>query len=419
MTQISNCNNLEVNEKKEKNVSIFEVLQCSLLIAGTCIGGGMLALPLSIGSFGFLPSLVLIFSSCAFMALSSLLYLEATLWMKGSSHMNTLSNTLLSKFWRKVSVGIYVFICYASIVAYLSWGGKELAHSINVSSLITVGNNAGIFLFTAFFGLTLVLGYKFLGRVNSILFAAMIFAYLFLIFSGTSQIEWINLKREDWSIGLFFTSPLMLAIFSFPGIVPSITYQLKRDARSVKLSILIGMVITLLVYMVWTFYILGSIPYDGTLGLKEACLNDIPISQCIHYLSSNPFISISAKFFTFFAIATSFLGISLSLFDFFFDASGAKKRNLLTDATLSLLVILPSLMIALLFEKVFVRALEVSGGFGDAILSGVIPILMIWNGRYKMNYTGEYKLAGGKPILIIILLIAISIFISEFITTFL
>jgi Amino acid permeases len=268
------------------------------------------------------------------------------------------------------------------------------------------------------FGFILVLGYKFLGRVNTILFSAMIFAFVLLIVSGTTEIQWINLKRENWSYGLFFTSPLMLAIFSFPGIVPSITYQLHKDARSVKLAIVIGMLVTLLVYIVWIFFVLGSVPYEGPFGLMEACTNDIPISQCIHYLSNNPLVSISAKFFTFFAIATSFLGISLSLFDFFFDTFRAKKRNLSTDMAISSLVVLPSLVITLLFEKVFVRALEISGGFGDAILSGCIPVLMIWNGRYNKKYQGDYTFPGGKPLLFVLLAIALSVFISEFITVF-
>jgi Amino acid permeases len=115
-----------MEEVKTKTLPIFDILRSSLLIAGTCIGGGMLALPLSIGSFGFLPSIVLIFLSCGFMTVSALLYLEATLWMKEGGHINTLSKNLLNKTWRAICLIIYVFICYASIVAYISWGGERV-----------------------------------------------------------------------------------------------------------------------------------------------------------------------------------------------------------------------------------------------------------------------------------------------------
>jgi tyrosine-specific transport protein len=47
-------------------------------------------------------------------------------------------------------------------------------------------------------------------------------------------------------------------------------------------------------------------------------------------------------------------------------------------------------------------ALEVSGGFGDALLSGIIPALMVWMGRYRKNLTGNYQVTGGKGLLMAI-----------------
>lgn len=393
--------------------SSIEILKCSILIAGTCIGGGMLALPLSIGAFGFAPSVFMMFIACIFMSISSLLYLEATMWLKKGAHMNTLSNTFLTKWWRVFCIIVYVFICYASIVAYISLGGKEIAHAFMTTIHHTFSAIGGMYLFVVLFGATLVLGYKFLGRVNSILFFAMIFAYIVLIGVGTQGIDTTNLQRETWSYGLFFTTPLMLAIFSFPGIVPSITAQLDKNAKAVKTSILIGTFFTFFIYVVWVFFVIGSVPYEGDFGLKQACLEGIPISLCIYHASNNPLVTGAAQFFSFFALATSFLGLSLSLFDFFFDTSGIKKRNLATNTILTLLVIIPSLIFAIYFERVFLTALEMTGGFGDVFLSGIIPVMMVWNGRYKYNYTGEYRVFGGKFLLIAITVAAISVFIAE------
>jgi tyrosine-specific transport protein len=403
---------------KEKSINIFEVLKCSVLIAGTCIGGGMLALPHSIGSFGFLPSVVLMFISCVFMSISALLYLEATLWLEKGAHMNALSNKLLNKWWRFVCIIIYVFICYASIVAYLSLGGIEVAHVFKTTIDFRITEINGMYLFALLFGSTLILGYKFLGRVNSILFFSMIFAYIFLISIGIPKITLTNLKRESWGYGLFFTTPLMLTIFSFPGIVPSITYQLNKNAKSVRLSILIGTFLTFFVYVVWILFVIGSVPYEGDFGLEQACIFGIPISQCIYHISNSPLVSVSTQFFSFFALATSFLGISLSLFDFFLDSFGIKNRSVTTNALLSILVIFPSLIFSIFFERIFVTALEVSGGIGDVFLSGIIPVLMVWNGRYRYKYHGNYQVFGGKFLLLMISIAAISVFIAELILIF-
>ena len=50
------------------------------LVGGTCIGGGMLALPVSTSLVGFLPSLVVMTLAWIFMTCTGLLILEVNLW---------------------------------------------------------------------------------------------------------------------------------------------------------------------------------------------------------------------------------------------------------------------------------------------------------------------------------------------------
>ena len=83
-----------------------------------------------------------------------------------------------------------------------------------------------------------------------------------------------------------------------------------------------------------------------------------------------------------------------------------------------LIVFVPSLVCAIRFERAFVTALELSGGIGDAILSGIIPVIMIWNGRYYLNKNGNYKVIGGKFLLVCIFLISVFIFFCEILRGF-
>ena len=53
----------------------------TLLIAGTSIGVGMLALPVATASGGFIPSIVVYLICWLFMLSSGLLILEACIWM--------------------------------------------------------------------------------------------------------------------------------------------------------------------------------------------------------------------------------------------------------------------------------------------------------------------------------------------------
>lgn len=395
--------------KKNKS-TFFSVINCSLLIAGTCIGGGMLALPLAVGSFGFLPSVAIMFLCCIFMMITALLYMEATLWMGAGAHMSTLSNVLLNRTWRIICFLTYLFICYASIVAYISAAGSEIICMLKSYNGYLASENEGIYIFSAIFGCVLMLGHKFLGRVNTLLFAGMVGAYFLLIYSGMETIRFDEVSRKNWSFSLFFASPIMLAAFSFPGIVPSITQQLEKNSKNIITSIVAGTVITFLFYAVWLFLIFGAVSYEGEFGLKHAYIQDIPATQCLYYIANSPLISISAQYFALFALITSFLGISLSLFDFFCDTFSIRDKDINKNFLLTFIIIVPSIFIAIKFNRVFLSALEISGGIGDALLSGMIPVLMVWNGRYFHNYRGDYKVFGGKVLLIFVFIFSLAVF---------
>lgn len=53
-----------------------------LLIAGSCIGSGMLGMPVMSAEGGFFPSVVLFTLAWAFMTLSGFVLLEANLWFE-------------------------------------------------------------------------------------------------------------------------------------------------------------------------------------------------------------------------------------------------------------------------------------------------------------------------------------------------
>jgi tyrosine-specific transport protein len=112
-------------------------------------------------------------------------------------------------------------------------------------------------------------------------------------------------------------------------------------------------------------------------------------------------VCVIAEFFAFFAIATSFLGIALGLFDFLADGLKIKKEGM-GKVILALLIAVPTMVFATQFERIFILALETSGGFGDSILNGLIPVLMVWVGRYRMGYLSHIQVPGGKLLLSLI-----------------
>ena len=82
-------------------------------------------------------------------------------------------------------------------------------------------------------------------------------------------------------------------------------------------------------------------------------------------------------------------------------------------ATICAIIFLPALGIALFNPNLFISALRYGGGTGCTLLLGLLPILMVWSGRYSKKLTGNFRLPGGRPLLFIMILFVIFILAAE------
>ena len=389
-----------------KNTSSGSVLSAILLIAGTCIGGGMLAFPLSTGIFGLVPSLSMMAICWAAMTLSALFLLEACLWMEEGAHMISMSERFLGLPGKIIAWILYLFICYGSIVAYTAGGGLQVAGIMNISKEL------GCALFVLLFGVMIVLGKGVVGRVNAWLFTAMIATFLFLVSMAIDEINPENLLHARWS-EIQLTIPLILTAFSFQTLIPSLPSYLKRNAKKLRWAVVGGTTLTFMINFVWQMVVLGIVPLNGENGLSAALAKgDLPITEYIAQNVDGIGVFYLAEFFAFFAMVTSFLGISLGLFDFLSDGLKVKEKGW-GNVLLIALIVIPTYFFAVQFEKVFLFALESTGGIGDSILNGMIPVLMVWVGRYSLGYKSEFTIPGGRWLLSLTFLFFLSVLITE------
>ena len=91
----------------------------SLLVAGTSIGGGMLALPVLTGLAGFMPSIVIYLLCWLFMASTGLLFLEISQWMRGEgnkeeSNIVSMAEKILGKSGKGFAWMVYLFLFYCA-----------------------------------------------------------------------------------------------------------------------------------------------------------------------------------------------------------------------------------------------------------------------------------------------------------------
>ena len=405
-----------MNQIESSGLNFARTMAALFLVAGTCIGGGMLALPVATGMSGFLPSIAMMTLCWISMTLTALLLLEVSMWMEDGVHLISMTSRILGMPGKVVSWCLYLFICYASLVAYTAAGGLQIAMLASDYFHQEITKEVGAIIFIALFGGVVYLGSQTVGRVNTVLFIAMMVAYFGLVGIGVSEVKPELLRHQEWS-RVWTAIPLLLTTFSFQTMVPSLTPYLKRNVKALRIAMVGGTFVTFVVYAIWQWLILGIVPVDGDNGLSEALIRGEPATQFLREHVIGSWVHVVAEYFSFFAIITSFLGIAFGLYDFLSDGLKIKKIGK-GKVILGLLIVLPTIMFATWFERIFLVALETSGGFGDSILNGLIPVAMVWLGRYRLGLSkpGDYQVLGGKPVLVYIFIFFFSALLLAIIT---
>src|SRR5436190_7097788 len=103
-----------------------------LLITGTSIGGGMLALPVANAATGLWQSSLYLLLCWAIMTLGALFILEANLYLPPGKHMVSMAAATLGTPGLLVAWTSYIFLLYTLLSAYIS-GGSDVLGSLLLS----------------------------------------------------------------------------------------------------------------------------------------------------------------------------------------------------------------------------------------------------------------------------------------------
>lgn len=367
------------------------VVSGMFLIGGTSIGAGMLALPLVTGIAGFFPAMVVNTLCWLFMMATGLLLLEATLWMDEGANLLSIAKTFLGPVGKVVGGLLFIFLYYCLLVSYTAGGTPLIVKGINQQLSIDLTGMPGYLLFASLFGCIIYFGHRVVDRINWLLMASLIISYFFLICVGSTDIVTDYFLRNDWG-STFVAAPILFSAYGYHNIIPSMTTYLKKNVNKLRYAIIGGTAIPFLVYSFWQWMIIGSIPQEF---IASAAAEGTPITYALQAVTGNPMVSLLGGYFGFFALVTSFLGVSLSMVDFFADGLKGSWQGV-SRFWLCALVFVPPAIFAALNPGIFIEALGVAGGFGEAILNGLFPVMMVWVGRYQMKLDSEHLVPGGR-----------------------
>lgn len=375
-----------------------KILGGVFLIVGTSIGGGMLALPVANAEVGFpIASILLIFCWLC-MTASAYLILEVNLAMPEGSNMISMARATLGKYGAGVAWISYLLLLYSLLSAYIS-GGSDVLNSILYIMGIKLPFVLSIILFVVFLGAVVYLGIKSVDFVNTGLMICKLTVYLLLVAFISPYVKIFSI--EKWDIKYAF-SPIMVLItsYGFAIIIPSLRNYFADNIAGLRKVIFIGSLIPLIAYILWDAVIMGVIPHYGPDSLSSMLHGGHATTALTTALSEqlhNSWITSLFRFFTSISMLTAFLGVSLSLSDFFADGFGLDKKGM-QGAVVYVLTFIPPVLIVLLYPQIFIQALAYAGIF-CVILLMLLPLMMAWSARYKQQMITGYRAPFPKALL--------------------
>jgi len=380
----------------------------TLLVAGTTIGAGMLGIPLLTAKAGFYPAMGITILVWLFMLATGLLFLEATLWMHEGANVLSMSRRFLGRMGKVAAGGMFLFLYYCLMIAYFAAGAPIFTGFLEQAFGLAPGGVFGYLSYGLLFGGIVAVGLKAVDRINYLLMAALFISYFSLVGIGSSLVSAERFQESNWG-AMVFAAPVLFSSFGFHNVIPSLVTYFNRDVRVLRKSIFFGTLIPLIIFLVWQWLIIGAVP-EG--AIEEALKNGQPATAALQTLIGNPWVMKVGQFFAFFALITSMLGVSFSMVDFL--ADGLKvKRTGKWRVFLCFTVFFPPFILTVLDPKIFVTALGFAGGFGEAFLNGLIPVMLVWVGRYSRKIGGREQLGGGRLLLALLFMLSLSVAVFE------
>ncbi|KGY11541.1 tyrosine transporter TyrP [Vibrio tubiashii] len=367
-----------------------KVLGSTLIISGTTIGAGMLALPLASAGIGFSTSLIIMLALWALMAYTALLMIEVHQHADHNATLHTLAKQFLGAKGKWVASFAMIFLFYALCAAYIAGGGAQFGERIASFTGLEVSNTASTVIFTLMVASIVTIGTATVDKVNRVLFLIKLVAMAMVLTFLAPNVTESYLLSMPVEQGLVIAAiPVIFTSFGFHGSIPTIVNYLDGHTPSLRKAIMIGSAIPLVVYVFWQIVTLGVVNQDALLDNQGLSALISTLSAKVNVSSLGQTIGVFADL----ALLTSFLGVSLGLFEFLGD-SIKRQSQTHSRVLVGLITFVPPMGFALFYPQGFIMALGYAA-ISLVVLAIFLPILMIKKARAQAKAT-HYQVMGGN-----------------------
>ena len=344
-------------------------------LVGTMVGAGILAIPYVVAKagalYGFLLLLVL-----GFTVLQLNLFVgEFILRTKGKHQLMGYVGKYLGPWGKRIMTSTMVFTMYGALTAYLIGEGETL------HTLFPFGSSV-LFTFLFFFATFFIIykGIKATGRAELVIISALILIVALIGIFSYDQIVFSNFTGFNPQ---YLFLPYGIIFFAYLGViaVPEMREELGEDTRYLKKAIIIGSLVTMALYLLFTFVVVGIVG----LGDFEVLTPNERIATIALSVYAHPIFGVLANVLAMLSMFSSYIAIGTGLVQAYSYDYNIHRRLAV------FLVVIPPLLITLFKLTTFIAVLAVTGSLAGGI-EGTMLILTYWKAKVKGNRVPEYSL---------------------------
>lgn len=350
-----------------------------LLIAGTCIGSGMIALPMVLAKLGLILSILFMLFIWYIMYYTSLINLELNLQAGQGLSLGALARRFSGRTAEWVGTISLKLLSYSLLAAFLYAGSsvtKELitSHLDKEYSFDTIAT-----CYTLFVIAILLLPIKWIDYFNRILFIALLIIVALLVAGLAISVEWSNLpllpKQYNDISAWTALIPVVFTSFGFQVIFHTLTNYCGKNEKMLKQAFFWGSLIPAIVYIIWTSSVLSVVYHDNPTFYQQMATGKVEVGELIHVLSGvakGHSVQLLVWSISLLAIATSVLGVGVGLCDALEVMLTEKVSHIsLKNLIASLITMIPAYLVVMFVPNAFIAVL----GFAGMILT-VIAVLL-------------------------------------------
>lgn len=366
------------------------------LVAGTCIGGGTIALPMVLAKVGVIPSLIVMISIWLLNYYPSLAGIELNLRSERGLSLGELGKTFSGIGAQTIGEVIVKVLSYAVLTLHLC-GSSSIIQKLLEEYFHCDASILAIETCIAFGGATLLLfPFKVISALNNILFTSLI--VMFLLILGTI-VSLVDFTRIPWVMNtsvsdLLMVCPVMFAAYGYQLILHTLRDYCGMDPSTLRKSVFFGGLIPTLVYVLWSSSSLSVVYNANPDFFMQMVAGKIEVGNFVSELakvSSLPNFQILVWWMSILAILTSFIGVGLGLAETLNSTlKKYTKSTTMRKLLAAVMTIFPAYAIAAKFPNAFIKILGFAGAL-FVVMGILLPVYLLFkNGMGKLHF-GELK----------------------------